>query len=327
MKKSFAGIIVIAALMLSMAACGNAPVAESKTPNTEPQVTETTLAPVETTPAAETFAPTPAPARQDGERFEGTFSYQGYEETVHYEHIRREDLGFEMDYDYENFVRQSGEGYERFVHVWDDPANPRNYFEVEADTGNANLVADAMNAILSEEYDTTMVYRDMDNGEQCIQIEASVIKGTDQMADQIQVKYIIPAPDGCRIATAHYDTVDSEGFAKRLFYMVKTISAFDRGIEGDISDQLALELIARHCMEQNPDLEEIVNAGQYDAYWEIVSSDPQEVVVLFRSYTGAQIRYYIERSTGDVRVTEFVPGITPEEMPSEESLNVWDYVG
>ena len=50
-------------------------------------------------------------------------------------------------------------------------------------------------------------------------------------------------------------------------------------------------------------------------------------VVLFRSYTGAQIRYYIERSTGDVRVTEFVPGITSEEMPSEESLNVWDYVG
>ena len=90
---------------------------------------------------------------------------------------------------------------------------------------------------------------------------------------------------------------------------------------------MALELIARHCMEQNPDLEEIVNAGQYDAYWEIVSSDPQEVVVLFRSYTGAQIRYYIDRATGDVHVTEFVPGITPEEMPSEESLNVWDYVG
>ena len=50
-------------------------------------------------------------------------------------------------------------------------------------------------------------------------------------------------------------------------------------------------------------------------------------MVLFRSYTGAQVRYYIERSTGDVRVTEFVPGITPEEMLSEESLNVWDYVG
>ena len=327
MKKPIVIVFVIAARMLSLAACGNAPAAESKTPTTEPQVTEAAPAPVETAPAAETPAPTPAPARQDGERFEGTFSYQGFEETVHYEHIRREDLGFEMDYDYENFVRQSGEGYERFVHVWDDPANPRNYFEVEADTGNANLVADAMNAILSEEYDTTMVYRDMDNGEQCIQIEASVIKGTNQMADQIQVKYIIPAPDGCRISTAHYDTVDSEGFAKRVFYMVKSIAAFDRGIEGELSDRMALELIARHCMEQNPDLKEIVNAGQYDAYWEIVSSDPQEVVVLFRSYTGAEIRYYIERSTGDVRVTEFVPGITSEEMPSEESLNIWDYVG
>lgn len=236
MKKSIVISFVIAALMLSLAACGIAPAAESTTPTTEPQVTEAAPVPVETAPAAETPAPTPAPARQDGERFEGTFSYQGFEETVHYEHIRREDLGFEMDYDYENFVRQSGEGYERFVHVWDDPANPRNYFEVEADTGNANLVADAMNATLSSEYDTTVEYRDMDNGEQCIQIEASVIKGTNQMADQIQVTYIIPAPDGCRIATAHYDTVDSEGFAKRVFYMVKSIAAFDRGIEDELSD-------------------------------------------------------------------------------------------
>ena len=31
--------------------------------------------------------------------------------------------------------------------------------------------------------------------------------------------------------------------------------------------------------------------------------------------------------TGETRVTEFVPGVTPEEVPSEESLNVWDYVG
>ena len=73
-------------------------------------------------------------------------------------------------------------------------------------------------------------------------------------------------------------------------------------------------------------LEAIVNAGDYPAYWEIESGDAQEVVVLFRSYTGALVRYYIDRTTGDTRVTEFVPGITPEEMPSEESLNAWDYV-
>ena len=327
MKKIIATLFIFAALALSFAGCGKTPAAESKTPTAEPQVTEAAPAPVETTPAAETPAPTPAPARQDGERFEGTFIFQGFEEIVHYEHIRREDLGFEMDYDYDLFVRQSGADYERFVYAYDDMTNPENYLEVRADTGNANLVADAMNATLSSEYDTTVVYRDMDNGEQCIRIEASVIKGTNQMAEQIEERYIIPAPDGCRIATGHYEAVDSEGFAKRLFYMVKTISAFDRGLEGELSDQMALELIARHCMEQNPDLEEIVNAGQYDAYWEIVSSDPQEVVVLFRSYTGAQVRYYIDRATGDVRVTEFVPGITPEEMPSEESLNVWDYVG
>ena len=323
MKKTIVILTIILTLVLALAGCGKAPAAEPQ--STEASKTPDETAPVE--PPASASVPAPAPVRQDGERFEGTLSFQGFEETVHYEHLRREDLGFEMDYDYDTFLRQSGADYERFVHVWDDPANPRNYLEVEADTGNAELVASAINATLSGEFDTTEVYCDLDNGVQCIQIEASVLKGSDQMADRILVKYIIPAPDGCRIATANYDTVDSEGFAKRVFYMVKTIAAFDRGIEGDISDQLALELIAQHCKEQNPDLEEIINAGQYDTYWEIVSSDEREVVILFRSYTGAQVRYYVERATGDVHVTEFVPGVTPEEMPSEETLNVWDYVG
>ena len=108
--------------------------------------------------------------------------------------------------------------------------------------------------------------------------------------------------------------------------MIYTLSAFDRSGGEGLSDDQALAAIARYCAALNPDLEEIVNAGEYPAYWEIESSDAQQVVVLFRSYTGALVRYYVDRTTGDTRVTEFVPGITPEEMPSDESLNAWDYV-
>lgn len=93
-----------------------------------------------------------------------------------------------------------------------------------------------------------------------------------------------------------------------------------------LSDEQALSAIIRYCCTNNPALEDIVNAGEYPTYWEIASSDEQEIVVLFRSYTGAQVRYYIDRSTGDTCVTEYVPGITPEEQRTDESFNIRDYL-
>ena len=94
-----------------------------------------------------------------------------------------------------------------------------------------------------------------------------------------------------------------------------------------MEDELALSIIQNYCLTQNPDLQEIVDAGEYQTYWEIESSDEQQVVILFRSYTGALVRYYIDRATGDTYVTEFVPGITAEEQRTEESFNLWDQVG
>lgn len=336
MKKTIVTVIVLAALVLSLAGCGKARPAETAAPTAAPQDTAEARPTAEPAPAetaepqpapVETVTPAPAVSRQDGERFETVIMLEGMEETVNYEHVRREDLGFEMDYDYEMFVRQSGADCERFVSVWDgNPADPVDYFEVRYDAGNAEQVADALNAALSNEYDTTVDTRKMDNGVQAIRIEASVIKGTNQMADQIDVRYIIPAADGCRVVKAHYWTADSEGYARRIAYLIFTLSAFDRSGGEGLTDDQAIAAIAKYCAALNPDLEEIVNAGEYPAYWEIESSDAQQVVVLFRSYTGALVRYYVDRTTGDTRVTEFVPGITPEEMPSDESLNAWDYV-
>lgn len=97
------------------------------------------------------------------------------------------------------------------------------------------------------------------------------------------------------------------------------------GTAEKLSDEQVLSAIRNYCYISNPDLENIVNAGKYPVYWEISSGDEQEIVVLFRSYTGAQNRYYIDRTTGDTYVTEFVPGITTEEQQTEESFNVRDY--
>ena len=95
--------------------------------------------------------------------------------------------------------------------------------------------------------------------------------------------------------------------------------------EGELTDEQALSAIRNYCLSRNPDLKNIVSAGEYPAYWTVSSSDEGEIVVLFRSYTGALVRYYIDRSTGETYVTEFVPGITPEEERTEENFNVGDY--
>ena len=300
MKKSIIAWIILAAMTLSLAACG-APAAGNAAPAAETQdqapAADDGQIIVEETPETEARE-----ERQDGERFEAVIILEGMEETVRYEHIRREDLGFRMNYDYENFLRQREADRERFVSDWDDPENPENYLEVTYDPGDPAQVADAVSASLSQEYDLLWEERELDSGLSCTYIEASVIKGTNQMADHLQAVYIIPAGSGSIVAAAHYAAEAAEGFGRRFAY------------------------IQNYCLRENPDLESIVNAGEYQTYWEIESSDAQQIVVLFRSYTGALVRYYIERATGYTYVTEFVPGVTQEEQRTEESFNIWDQV-
>ena len=217
MKKTLFAFALSAALVLSMTACGKARTPESKAPADEPQVT-----------ASETSEPAAETGRQDGERFEEVIVMEGMEETVHYEHIRNDSLGFEMDYDYESFVRYTDANCERFVSTWDDQEHPENYLEVTYRAENAETVADAISATLSEDYDILRDSRELDCAGDCIRIEASVIKNTNRMAEQLQAVYIIPAPAGCRVATAHYSIESAEGFGRRFSYMMNTLSVIDR---------------------------------------------------------------------------------------------------
>ena len=315
MKKTALTTMIAAALLMSLTGCGKAPAAASEAPQAEPQ-----------TEAAVTVAPAAEPGRQDGERFETVILLEGMEETVHYEHVRSETLGFEMDYDYESFVRQTEAGRECFLSCWDDAANPENYLELSCDTGNAELAASAIQAALSDEYDLIVETYPLDRAGSCIRIEASELKGQGVMPQQLQVVYVIPAADGCRIARAHYALEAAEGFGRRFDSMLNTLTVIERSGERLLSDEQAISAIRNYCTAQNPDLAEIVNAGEYPVSWEVASGDGRQVVVLFRSYTGAEVRYYIDRVTGDAYVTEFVPGITPEEARTEESLNVWEYL-
>lgn len=95
---------------------------------------------------------------------------------------------------------------------------------------------------------------------------------------------------------------------------------------GEYLDEQVLDAIRNYCIVANPTLQDIVSADEYLTYWQIASSDENEIVVLFRSYTGAEVRYYTDRATGDTYVTEYVEGITPEEERTDEFFNVRDYL-
>ncbi|MCQ2516270.1 MAG: hypothetical protein MJ094_05350 [Saccharofermentans sp.] len=88
-----------------------------------------------------------------------------------------------------------------------------------------------------------------------------------------------------------------------------------------ITDEMAMDAIMNRCCLANSDF-----ASLGADHWVIVSSTDSQVVVLFTSYTAAQIRYYIDRATGDTSVTELVPGIIDEEQATDETFNVRDFL-
>lgn len=204
-------------LALLLSGCGKA--------NPAPAQAVQTAAPVETQ------APAPvqtAPRRQDGERFETTIILEGMEEKVQYEHIRDEALGFEMDYDYESFNRVREADRERFISIYDDAGNPENYLEVSASADDAETAAAAISAALAQEYEVRQDSFVLERAGSCIRIHGDEIKGGGYMPDKLQMVYVIPAPDGCRIAVEHYAIVESEGFGRRFSYLMHTFSVLPR---------------------------------------------------------------------------------------------------
>lgn len=104
------------------------------------------------------------------------------------------------------------------------------------------------------------------------------------------------------------------------------VEAVEAKTEPALSDEQALEAVKEYCIESNPDLKDMLDSEDYTIYWEVESSEADEIVVLYRSYTGAEVRYYVDPVTGEAYVTEFVPGITEEEQRTDETLNVREYI-
>lgn len=132
----------------------------------------------------------------------------------------------------------------------------------------------------------------------------------------------------CIVCAAGMISCASAGASKNVEAATEaTSNTVIEPIQDILTDEQAIAAVRSFCYANNPDLEEIVKAETYPVYWTVDSSDEQTVVVLFRSYTGALIRYHIDRATGDTYSTEPDPENTSEEVRSQDTINVKDYIG
>lgn len=92
-----------------------------------------------------------------------------------------------------------------------------------------------------------------------------------------------------------------------------------------VTEDQAVAAIKNYCYINFPEVKEKEGSDDYTVYWDVSTNEDNEIVVLFRSYTGAEMRYYINPASGETYVTELVPGIIDEEQRTEESFNVKDY--
>ena len=129
--------------------------------------------------------------------------------------------------------------------------------------------------------------------------------------------------DGITYYLGEYGVYRSNGKAE--LYVNKPQTS-DNGNSGAISQEQALSAIHKYCYAGDPELEKMINSGDYGAYFEVSTADSGEIVVLYRSYTAALIRYYIDPVSGNVYVTEQVPGIIDDEQRTDESFNIKDYM-
>ncbi|MCR5453092.1 MAG: hypothetical protein K6F00_10725 [Lachnospiraceae bacterium] len=93
-----------------------------------------------------------------------------------------------------------------------------------------------------------------------------------------------------------------------------------------LTEEECLEAIKNYCFTKNPDLKDMVDSDEYNISWEVTTNENNEIVVLYRSYTGSETRYYIDPVSGETNITEMAPGITDEEQSVNEQLNIRDYI-
>ena len=92
--------------------------------------------------------------------------------------------------------------------------------------------------------------------------------------------------------------------------------------KNNISEELAYDGVYNYCRsaydwsiaEDNPDI----------MYLKMGEETESEYQVIFRSYTGAFVYFYVDKSSGITRLTEYVPNLAIEEEAG--TIDLYDYL-
>ena len=136
-------------------------------------------------------------------------------------------LGFEIDYDYESFTRNREAGVSVLSRFMTIRSIPRTIW-ICCSAEDAETAAASVMEVLSQEYEIIREDYFLEKAGSCIRIDASEAKGGGWMPEHLQQVYVIPAPDGCRIASEHYAIEASEGFGRRFSYIMHSFSVIPR---------------------------------------------------------------------------------------------------
>ena len=96
----------------------------------------------------------------------------------------------------------------------------------------------------------------------------------------------------------------------------------DSASQNNISEEMAFEGVSNYChseydwsaAEENSDI----------MYVEMGEETETEYQVIFRSYTGSFVYFYVDKSSGATRLTEYVPILDIEE--SAGTIDLYDYL-
>ena len=93
-------------------------------------------------------------------------------------------------------------------------------------------------------------------------------------------------------------------------------------VQNEISEEMAYDGVYNYChstydwsvAEDNPDI----------MYLKMGEETESEYQVIFRSYTGTFVYFYVDKSSGATRLTEYVPNLDIKEEAG--TINLYDYL-
>ena len=111
-------------------------------------------------------------------------------------------------------------------------------------------------------------------------------------------------------------------FSGILVAMAAVCSCGSNATKGQISKKMALEGVSNYChsaydwsaAEENPDIMGVEMGEENDSAYQVV----------FRSYTGALVHFYVDKVSGTTRMVESVPALHVEEEAG--TINLFDYI-